>query len=118
MATFPSEFIELAAELIGDEFAAFASDAVFERTTGVDYETQTETTETQTLPCIRMDYESQQIAGLIAVGDFMLIGQNKLLSWQPSPDDTFVTFGGLKHQVKNVKIDPAGATIIMQVRPL
>lgn len=118
MATFPSEFIELAAELIGDEFEAFASDAVLERATGVDYDTQSETKEVQTLSCIRMDYESQQIAGLVAVGDFMLIGQNQLLSWQPSPDDTFATFDGLKHQVKSVKIDPAGATIIMQVRPL
>lgn len=118
MATLPSEFIELAAELIGDEFAAFVGDAVFERSTGFDYATQTDTVDTQTKPCIRLEYESNQIGGLIAVRDFMLIGEYQPFDWEPSPDDTFVTFGGKKSQIKNVDIDPAGATIILQARPL
>ena len=118
MATLPDEFIELAAELIGDEFVAFAKSTVFERSTGFDYETQADTLATQTVPCIRLEYEARQIGGLVAVGDFMLIGEYKLFDWKPSPDDTFVTFDGLKMQIKNVSIDPAGATIKLQARPL
>ena len=118
MATFPSEFIGLAAELIGDEFAAFATDAIFEQSTGYNPDADEETFQTQTVPCIRMDYESQQISGLIAVSDFMLIGQYQLFTWEPSEDNTFVTYGGKKCQVKNHRIDPAGATITLQVRPL
>jgi len=115
MATLPAEFIDLAAELIGDEFAAFAKNAVFERSTGFDYVTQTGTLVTQTVPCIRLEYDEKQIGGLITVGDFMLIGEYQLFDWKPSPDDTFVTFDGLKMQIKNVSIDPAGATIKFQV---
>lgn len=118
MPTLPTEFIELASELIGDEFAAFAKSAVFERSTGFDYETQAYTLVTQTVPCIRLEYDAKQIGGLIAVGDFMLIGEYQLFDWKPSPDDTFVTFEGAKMQIKNVTIDPAGATIKLQARPL
>ena len=118
MATSPREFIELASELIGDEFEAFASDAIFERSTGFDYATQTDTLDTQTKPCIRLEFEARQIGGLIAVGDFMLIAEYQPFDWQPSPDDTFVTFGGSKSQIKKVTIDPASATIIVQARPL
>lgn len=119
MATSADEFIDLAAELIGDEFAAFASDALFERGDDFDYDTQTYSApESQTKKCIRLEYDSSQIEGLIAVGDYMLIAEYQLFDWEPSPDDTFVTFGGVKSQIKKVTVDPASATIILQVRPL
>lgn len=117
MATFPQEFIDLAAELIGDEFAAFASSAVFSQDQGFYYATQLPNLRTQTIPMIRIDYKESQFDGdKIKVGDYMLIGEYQKLSWEPSADNTTVLHDGITSNIKLVNVDPAKAAIIISVR--
>ena len=117
MATLPQEFIDLAAELIGDEFAAFASDCVISRGTGFDPDTQSETTTSQTIKMIRLDFNEQSIDGsLVKVGDYMLIGEYADLSWLPSADNTETLHDSITSNVVRVETDPAKATIVLHVR--
>lgn len=117
MATLPQEFIELAAELIGDEFAAFASDAVITQTTGFDYATQMPTTRAQTIKMIRLEFNEKQFAGeLVKVGDYLLVGQYRLLSWLPSSDNTTLVHDGITSQIVRVTTDPAKAAVFLHVR--
>lgn len=117
MATLPQEFIDLAAELIGEEFAAFAPDCVITRGTGFDPDTQTETTQTQTVPMIRLEFSERSIDGsLVKVGDYMLIGEYVKLSWLPSADNTKTLHDGITSNVVRAETDPAKATIILHVR--
>jgi len=119
MSTEPQEFIDLAAELIGDEFAAFAADCVLLNVTGWNDATQTATTETQTVKAIRIDYRARDINGQsVQINDYMLIAQFSLITIPVRTDSTTCTFKTEKLQIKNVAIDPAGAAIIMQVRRL
>jgi hypothetical protein len=119
MSTLPQEFIDLAAELIGDEFAAFADDCVLLNAAGWNNATQVATTETQTLKAIRLDYKTRDINGeSVQINDYMLIAQYQLITIPVRSDSTTCTFNAEKLQIKNVTIDPAGATIIMQVRRL
>ena len=117
MATLPQEFIALAAELIGDEFAAFASNCVISRGTGFDPDTQTETAEAQTIPMIRLEFSERSIDGsLVKVGDYMLIGEYVKLTWLPSADNTKTLHDGITSNVVRVDTDPAKATIVLHVR--
>ena len=119
MATLPSEFIELAAELIGDEFAAFRKDASITKVTAFDYSTQTGGEINQVQPMIRAEYSQSQIDGtLIKTGDIMLIGEYQLFEWTPSPDNTTIIYDGESFAIRPFKIDPADATIIIQCRPI
>jgi len=119
MSTSPQDFIDLAAELIGDEFAAFADDCVLLNATGWNNVTQAATTETQTVKAIRIDYKARDINGeSVQINDYMLIAQFSLITIPVRTDSTTCTFRAEKLQIKNVNIDPAGATIIMQVRRL
>ncbi len=119
MSTSPQEFIDLAAELIGDEFAAFADNCVLLNATGWNNVTQTATTETQTVKAIRIDYKARDIDGeSVQINDYMLIAQFSPITISVRPDSTTCTFKTENLQIKNVNIDPAGATIIMQVRRL
>lgn len=119
MPTLKSEFVELAAELIGDEFADFANDAAFTQSTGFDYETQANTTRTQTIQMIRLEYNSNQLSdNLIKVGDVMLIGEYVELEWQPSPDNTEIAHESVNYSLLRIDVDPASATITAHCRPL
>lgn len=117
MSTQPQEFIDLAAELIGDEFAAFATDAVIAQDQGFDYDTQQPLQRTQSKPMIQLEYKETQFNDqMIKAGDYMLIGQYQNFEWDPSPDNTTVTHGGKVGAVKWIDIDPAKATIIIHMR--
>jgi hypothetical protein len=117
MATLPQEFIDLAAELIGDEFAAFAPDCVITRGTGFDPDTQTETSETQTIPMIRLEFSERSIDGsLVKVGDYQLIGEYSKLTWVPGADNSKTLHDGITSSVVRVDTDPAKATIVLHVR--
>lgn len=123
MATLPQEFIDLAAELIGDEFAAFAPDCVFTQDTGWDEDLQQQTQRTKTIPMIRLEYKHTQYNGnQIKIGDYMLIGEYDKLNtgtfWEPSTDNTKTLHEGIAGIVKAVNTDPAKATLIVQVRAL
>lgn len=117
MATLPQEFIDLAAELIGDEFAAFASDCVITRSTGFDPDAQSYTTVSQTIKMIRLEFSERSIDGsLVKVGDYMLIGEYVKLSWLPSADNTKAVHDGITSNVVRAETDPAKAAIILHVR--
>jgi len=117
MPTLKSEFVELAAELVGDEFADFAIDAVFTQTTGWDQEAQEAAAREQTVPAIRIDYQTNQVDGdLILNGDFMLIGEYQKLAWEPKGDNTVINYEGSSLQMVKLNKDPANATFIIQAR--
>jgi hypothetical protein len=117
MATLPQEFIDLAAELIGDEFAAFASDAVIVRAGEFDPDTQTNVTESQTIPMIRLEFKESSFNGqLVMVGDYLLIGEYQKLDWLPSADNSTVTHDAIVCNLVRAETDPAKATIILHVR--
>lgn len=117
MATLPAEFVELAAELIGDEFEAFATDCAMSKAGAWDDTTQTATQVTQTMPMIRLEFDESQFNGQqIKVGDYLLIGEYANLSWEPSADNTTTTHDSIAGLIKNVATDPAKAAIIIQVR--
>lgn len=119
MATLPAEFVELASELIGDEFSAFAPSATITRATGFNYTTQLPATQSQTIPLIRLEFKETQFNGAqIKVGDYLLIGEYAKLSWEPSADTTTVLHDGITSQVVNFETDPAKATALIHVRRL
>lgn len=117
MTTLRSEFVELAAELIGDEFADFAYDCVLTNATGWDNSTQTATTETQTIKAIRLDFQSKDFDGQkIMVGDYLLIAEFQPITIQLRPDSTECAYRGESLEIKDTAIDPADATITFHVR--
>lgn len=123
MPTFKGEFIDLAAELIGDEFADFRSDTIITQSLGFDYATQSDTSQIQTRLMIPTQYKQSQIDGtLIKTGDIMLIGEFQLFEWKPQPDNTTIEFTGDgfagNYALRDLSIDPAGAKITLHCRPL
>lgn len=119
MAITPETAAATAARLIAGKFASFRHDAVINQTTGFDYATQTNTTQTQTQPMIRLEYSTKQVDGqLIKTGDVMLIGEYQLFDWEPSPDNTEVVYRSVTYELIMVpSIDPADASIILHCRP-
>jgi hypothetical protein len=117
MATSPDEFIELAAELIGDEFAEFAISTTITKSQSGGYNTAPTTT-TTTIPTIMLEFKASQFNGeLVKVGDYMLIGEYQELDFEPSPDNCETSRDGATCEVKAVYVDPAKATVTMHVRP-
>ena len=117
MTTLRSEFVELAAELIGDEFADFAYDCVLSNVIGWDNATQTATTEAQTIKSIRLDFKSSDFDGQkIMTGDYMLIAEFQPITVGLRPDSTQCTYRGEALDIKDTIIDPADATIVFHVR--
>lgn len=116
MATLPQEFIDLAAELIGDEFAAFANDAVFVRAGAFDPDTQTSTTDTQTVPMIPIEWSEDSFNGqLVKTGDYFFVSEYALYNWIPSPDNTTVTHDGVVMNIVSVQ-NYGKAVAIMHAR--
>jgi hypothetical protein len=120
MATIPQEFIDLAAELIGDEFAAFAVSTVINRYGSASYQSPAgSVSATSTIGTIALEFTKNQFDGqLVKVGDYMLIGQYQLMSFEPSPDNCRTVRDGVTAEIKTVAVDPAKATIILHVRPI
>lgn len=119
MATTKTEFWGLAAELISGEFVDFTETTVLNVLGEFDYGTQTSPIEfTASIPMIRYDYKVNQYDGeKIKIGDYMLIGEFQLLAFEPSPDNTQVIYDGAEVNLNRVEIDPAGASVILHVRP-
>lgn len=118
MPTLKSEFVDVAYDIIGMEFADFGENTVITKTTGWDNATQAPTTTTTALPTIVLEFESSQVDGtLVKVGDYMLAGEYALLGFEPSPDNCTTTRDGVTAEVKRVIVH-AKAAVIMQVRPL
>lgn len=120
MTTLKSEFVDLANELIDDEFADFQSSTVINQYGTFDYDTQTAAvTATSTTGTIRLEFETRQFDGQkVLVGDYMLIGERAELSFVPRPDNCKCTRDGATLDIIRVEIDPADATFMLHVRPL
>jgi hypothetical protein len=119
MSTTKAEFWDLAAELIRGEFADFTETTVLSVFGPFDYNTQSAPIEfSASIPMIKYDYKVNQYDGeKVKIGDFMLIGELQLISFEPSVDNTKVTYNGEEVNLNRVEIDPAGASVILHVRP-
>lgn len=117
MATIPQEFIDLAAELIGDEFVAFTNSATISRLGDFDPVTQKYTSQEQSLPMIRIDFKENAYNGAsVLVGDYMLIGEYQKLEFEPRADSDTVSHDGINSNIVSAQVDPAKASIILHVR--
>ncbi len=104
MSTSPQEFIDLAAELIGDEFLEFAKDCILKTTTGFNYSTQRDHEVTQTVKMIRIDYKSSQFEKQAVMNsDYMLIGELDPITIVVQPDLTEATFDGEEITIKKIE---------------
>jgi hypothetical protein len=119
MSTTKAEFQDLAAELISGEFADFTESTVLNQLGAFDYNTQAAAVvATSTIEMIKYDYKINQYDGeKIKIGDFMLIGERQLVSFEPSVDNTQVIYDGAEVNLNDVEIDPASASVILHVRP-
>lgn len=117
MAINKKKFQRVAKLLLSGIFKDFQSICTLKNTTAINYSAQSKTEQTQEILLTRIEYEASKFDGqLIKVGDFMLIGEKQLLTLDVQPDKTIVVYNGLNHQIKKVDVDPADATIIMQIR--
>jgi hypothetical protein len=119
MAISKKKFQKIAKKLISGIFVQFKEICPLYNVTGVNYSAQTSTKVYQTpeIGFIRIDYDSKQVDGqLIKANDFMLIGEYQELSIAVEVDKTTAVYKGEEYQIKNVDIDPADATIILQAR--
>jgi hypothetical protein len=119
MATTKAEFLELADDLIDDEFAEFFTSRDFTLKSGYDPMTGGYSS-TITLPVLaaRIEYDTMQVDGsLIQVGDFQLLAKvSEFTTLQPRTDGLQVDVDGVLCQVIRATKDPADAAWIMQVR--
>lgn len=114
MATGPSEFVELAEELIGvnGEFSSFRKPCTITTAGAFDRQTQSAT---QTVQAVQM-VDTGQIAKpfdnkAVAVFDIELVGLYSEFSKVPAIENTRLSFGGKHYTVVSVEVDPAQATI-------
>lgn len=123
MTTTRAEFIDLADELIGDEFADFAVASTIVKTTGWNDVTQTASTiSSDSFTLIPIDNKSSQFERQnIQIGDLVFIGERQKITregslFQFGLDNSHVVYGGVEHAIVDIYLDPAEATIQMQLR--
>ena len=120
MSTLRAEFVELAAELIGDEFADFAYPCAMGNGGLFVYATQSYSgADTDSISMIRLDFKSTQFDGQrVMINDYMLIGEKQKLKsgFVITPDQTSATYRTETLQVIDVMSDPADAAIVIHVR--
>jgi hypothetical protein len=112
-----NEFQELAADLITGDWGAYRVDVLFTQSTGVDFDTQTETTQTQTIKCIPKGFTAYEINGnSIKSGDTLFISEALNFSWVPGVDNTSCSTGGKSYTIVSVQEDAANAVLKIQAR--
>lgn len=119
MAITKKKFQKIAKQLLGGIFKDFLEICPIYNVTGINYATQTDTKEYQNPPIsfIRIDYEAKQFDGQqILVGDFMLIAEYQPLSINVEVDRSTLVYKNENYEIKKKDVDPADATIILQVR--
>jgi len=132
MTTTRAEFIDLADELIGDEFADFAVASTIVKTTGWNDATQTATTiSSDVFTLIPIDNKSSQferqniksgnLGQNIQIGDLVVIGERQKITREESLfhfglDNSHVVYGGIDYTIVDIYLDPAEASIQMQLR--
>lgn len=124
MPTLKSEFINLADDLIGDEFADFGVSSTVVKSTGWDDTLQISTTiSSDAFSLIPLESKKSQFEQQnIQVGDLVTIGQRQKIIRSGSLftfglDDSHVVYGGVNHSIVNFYIDPAEASIQFHLRP-
>ena len=122
MATLPSEFQSLAAELIDDEFAAFRRSLSFSIATGGTYNPVTGTTTGGTTTVYSYQAIPQPIditewqGTDVAVTDVMVV-YTRTDAFQPSVEQQ-CTYDGKAMQVHQALYDAADATVKLVLRAL
>ncbi len=122
MATSRQEFIDLADELF-EEFADFQQEGKFtrilttNRNTGELNEGLPESDWLQKVDGIEISFNERIFDNSLAkVGDYIQIFRYKFFTWIPEIGKTSLSFGGIRTEMVNIKIDPAKATIFLHVR--
>lgn len=115
MATQPSEFIELSAELIDDEFGAFKSDLTIKKT---DYDpiTDTDVNFNEVIGAIPIDLKTaENIFSNVTADDVYVVFRNV----DPVPSDFDASyncsFNAKDYNIEDVVIDPAGAAYFVRL---
>lgn len=123
MTTTRAEFIDLSDELIGAEFADFAVSSTIVKTSGWNDITQTATTiSSDAFTLIPIDNKSSQFERQnIQIGDLVVIGERQKVTregslFQFGLDNSHVVYGGVEHTIVDIYLDPAEASIQMQLR--
>lgn len=119
MAVTKKKFQKIAKKMLSGIFKDFLEVCPMYNVTANNWNTEGETKVFQTpeLSFIRIEYDVKQVDGqLIQASDFMLIGEYQSLSIAVAVDKTTLIYKNENYQIKNVDVDPADATIILQVR--
>lgn len=119
MAITKKKFQKIAKKMLSGVFKDFLEACPIYNIRGINYETQREEKEYQSpvVSFIRIDYEAKDVDGqLIQSKDFMLIAEYQALSIAVNVDTSTLVYKNENYQIKKVDIDPADATIILQVR--
>lgn len=124
MTTLKSEFIDLAEELIGEEFADFGVSSTVVKSTGWNDLAQSDSTvSSDSFYLIPMESKKSQFDQQnIQLGDLVAIGQRQKITRLGSLfdfglDNSHVVYGGSNHSIVNFYIDPAEASIQFHLRP-
>lgn len=117
MATLPSEFKDLANELIGPdgEFAAFRKPCQFSKSGEFNFETQSAVTEAFTVQMVESGIlENQSQSKAIAQNEIELIGVFDEFSDLPTIGTTRFVYSGLAYTLLSVEVDPAQAAVTIK----
>ena len=124
MTTTKAEFVDLAAELISDEFLDFGISSTVVKSTGWNDLVQSESRiSSDSFLLIPIDNKSSQfdaqnieIVDLVVIGEYQKITREGAL-FSFGVDNSHLVYGGINHSIIDTYIDPAFATIQMQIRP-
>ena len=116
MATFKSEFQDLAAELINDEFLDFQQPFVIKKDIGYDPITDTETKLSIDTGAIPIDLRTaEQVFSNVTAADIYLV----ILNDEPVPSDFdasyHCSYDGVEYEVSEVEPDPADAAYFVRI---
>ena len=116
MATFKSEFQDLAAELINDEFLDFQQPFVIKKDIGYDPITDTETKLSIDTGAIPIDLRTaEQVFSNVTAADIYLV----IINTAPVPSDFdasyYCSYDGVEYEINEVKGDPAGAAYFVRI---
>ena len=116
MATFKSEFQDLAAELINDEFADFQRQFIIKKDIGYDPITDTEVKLSVETGAIPIDLRTaEQVFSNVTAADIYLV----ILNAAPVPSDFDASFhceyDGVEYEISEVEPDPANAAYFVRI---
>lgn len=116
MATFKSEFKDLAVELINDEFADFKRDFVIKKNIGYDPITDTETVFSANTGAIPIDIKTaEQFFSNITAEDIYLVILNDSIVPIDFDASYYCEYDGLEYQIVDVQADAADAAYFVRI---